>query len=628
MTTELTVVGSCQIDSADYTMVRTDKARGWQKTLIPEPPYDQGAPAMLSEPQVTWHLGGFKSRQGIPGTSEYGLNTDSRFPFRLQNSPVLEDVATLTNGETPIKFAEMNGFLWVLGGRYLYYIDPSDNSIHQVKDFGASVLGVDMLVWGNPEPGVSPALYITTNHATSSLWRITVTDIVGPTILIENGGSTVVPYRIATNQSSMFRISKNAVVRHVAFGLDPLVETNWADSIILGSDNIDDAANALVEVQGTVIAIKPDGAYAIDTNGIGAPIIRRMGKNINNGKGSWTYEPYVFIPTGRSVLQYVPGRVDNIGLEVETLNESPAKGVFTSFCSDGKFIYALLHNVDLSDDGFANLLNNAVSNACFICVGREALGNEPGFGPYVWDTWVYLGDHANGAEAITFSNLWDAPCLIVGVGGTVKQVFLDAQSSAGINFSNSGWRLTPILDFGDNNIKDFPKIEADGWGLDATHYWSIYYCLDDNGTWHATDINANFMKVADNTLHTFFLPASAKARIIQYAFAFFGAGNTYAELRNFIPYAVPTSSKIPIITVQLQLTEGIKRERGWEQLTADQQLAALKTLSETAGSVVSSGPWGDILCNVRDVQIVEMIQEGATKPEYLVTVQLQEREVA
>ena len=75
------------------------------------------------------------------------------------------------------------------------------------------------------------------------------------------------------------------------------------------------------------------------------------------------------------------------------------------------------------------------------------------------------------------------------------------------------------------------------------------------------------------------------------------------------------------------LADDLMRDRGRETISTDDQLAALVTLSEDAGSVSTSGPWGDsVLASVRSVEAVEMLQDGANELEYLVSLTLQERE--
>ncbi|KKK75134.1 hypothetical protein LCGC14_2876770, partial [marine sediment metagenome] len=81
MVSKIKHIGTVRIGTESYKLAETDDQQAWQEQYLHEPPWSEGLPPMLSEPSETWHLGGLKSKEGIPGTSEYGQNTDTRFPF-------------------------------------------------------------------------------------------------------------------------------------------------------------------------------------------------------------------------------------------------------------------------------------------------------------------------------------------------------------------------------------------------------------------------------------------------------------------------------------------------------------------------------------------------------------------
>ncbi|KKK62880.1 hypothetical protein LCGC14_2999900, partial [marine sediment metagenome] len=113
MVSRLKHVGTVKIGAESYLLAQTDDQQAWQEQYLHEPPWLEGLPPILSEPAETWHLGGLKSKQGIPGTSEYGQNTDARFPFRLLPGPEVNNV-TLTNSiANPTKIFEALGQIFV-----------------------------------------------------------------------------------------------------------------------------------------------------------------------------------------------------------------------------------------------------------------------------------------------------------------------------------------------------------------------------------------------------------------------------------------------------------------------------------------------------------------------------------
>lgn len=599
--TQLDKVGTCTIDGVEYTMVRTEFARAWNKRYAPEPQWPEGAPPMLSSQQITWHLGGFKSREGIPGTSEYGQNTDGRFPFRLQPGPNVKALAQLLqSGDTPTCGAEALGYMWVGAGQRVYRIDPSDDTILESKDFGSGVTVMDCLEW---EDGY---LYITTDADDQSLWRCTA--IGTPDTWVQSDASTKA-YKIAKTNDTMFRVSKTGELRKVGTGLSPIQSSDWADSIQMG--NKTDPPNSLQPLEDTVICGKPDGIFAVDANGFGRQIITRMIPYADNGLGMLPFEPFMFIPHSRGLIRYSPGFATDVGLERELLNESPVKGTFTAMASDGLWIYGVI----------------PIGSDIYVLAGREAKENEASFGPIIWDTLIFLESVA--CSWIAFSMLWSDPMLLLGVDNAVYKVPLEAGMSMPKEFLSTGKRYSPKYDFGDEKPKDFPKFDIAGQNLSGDRKWTITYSID-SGSFLAIDINGDTMEITDDEPQTFLLPASATGRTIQFLFEYSdvaGDATEHGDIVHFEPYSVPQSSKVPIITVQLQLAEGLYRDRGKETRSVDDQLAALQTLAEAPGSVSSTGPWGaSVRVSVRSVELVEMLQTASNEPEHLVSIVLQERE--
>ncbi len=598
----LTPAGTAEIDGQFYSMVRTEKARGWRKELVPEPPWTSGAPAMVSSPQITWHLGGFKSRQGIPGTSERGKNSDARFPFRLLPGPDMIGFTALTAGDFPVSFFEALGYLWVVAGRRVYRINPSDDTVTMSKDFGAGVLGIMGLQW---EDDVG---FVTTDAADQSLWKVSA---VGTPDTWTQAGVGVKAYRLAATNDTMFRVSKTGLARKIATGLDPLVELNWADSIQMG-DKIS-VPKGVVAYGNTILIGKADGIFGVDVNGFGIRLIKRIVKSSANGVGMYAFEPYVLIPHSRGLFRYQTGQVESCGLETELLNESGVVGLFNSFASDGQWVYGVM----------------PVGSDVYIMVGREAKSNEPGFGPFVWDTLMYLATAVS--YAIHFSTLWNPPRLVFGWNNSVYYSKMTAGLGLPTQFLGSGVeRYTSRYNFDDFGPKDFPKFNVAGRNLNGDRYWSVAYSVDGD-TYQTLDRDGNVMLVNTNGFKTFFLPTTVFGRELQYRFSYSAAahGTVAGEIIHFDPFAVPQSRKVPVVTVQLHLAEGIRHRHGTERRSAEEQFGALKLLAEQAGTVTTSGPWGvDVVMSIRDVQLVEMIQDDDKQPEYLVSVILQERETS
>lgn len=601
MVSKLQHVGTVKIGSESYLLTQTEDQQAWQEQYLHEPPWSEGLPAMLSEPTDTLHLGGLKSRQGIPGTSEYGQNTDGRFPFRLLPGPEVTTVTLTGSTSNPTRIYEALGYIWVVAGRYVFRIDPSDDSVVESKDFGADVLCVDGMKWED-NTGL-----VTTDDADQSLWEVTA---IGSPDTWAQAAAGVKAYRLAAGIDRLFGIEDSGLLRNCVSGNDPLVAVSWADEIQCGETST--LPTGLVAFEKTVLAGKPEGLYGVSPEGLGTPLIKRMVRADGNCLGLSIHEPYAIVPHSRGTYRYVPGIVESIGLERELANESPVRGTFKDFATDNQWLLGLL----------------TVGSAIYIMTARDRAGGEPGFGPMVWDTWVYIASTAS--QAMYPSTLTTPPRLWFGNDNNVSYIKLVDVDDSTYRFATSGVRYTSKYRFGDWRDKDYPKIVVVGAGtLSAARYWTVSFSID-GGAYSSLDVDGATMTVDSDGLNTFYLPLTVAGRTVQFKFEFTGDSTTAPpELNYFEPFAVPQSKKVPINVVQLHLSEDVKHDIGQEHRTAAQQLSDLTTLNETSTPLVASGPWGEAKNMwLTSLRLISVLQESDQEPEYLVEVVLQERKVS
>ncbi|KKN26264.1 hypothetical protein LCGC14_0876390 [marine sediment metagenome] len=608
MVSKIKHIGTVRIGSEDYKLVETDDQQAWQEQYLHEPPWSEGLPPMLSEPSETWHLGGFKSRSGIPGTSEYGVNTDARFPFRLLPGPEVKTV-TLTGATGPItSIFEALGYIWAVGGRHVFRIDPATDAIVDSKDFGATVKGVEGLRWE------SDSGLVTTDEADQSLWEVTV---IGTPDTWTQAAAGVKPYRQAAGIDRLFGIQSDGLLRNVVSGLNPLATISWADRIQCGDTST--KPNSLVAFEKTVLAGKPEGLFAVSPEGKGIPLIKRMIRDDDNCLGMAVHEPYVIVPHSRGVYRFLPGLVESVGLEKELLNESPIKGRFNAFVTDNQWLNGLIS---------VGAINN-------ILVARDRASGEPGFGPLIWDTWVsFIGTKS---QAMYLSALSATPRIWFAKNNDIAYIVLTDSAGApdvddaAYRFVTAGSirRFTNKYTFGDWGSKDFPKIVLVGKNLTAARFWDILFSID-GGAFSNLDIDGNGMRIDSDGRKTFFLPLTAVGREVQYRFDYTGDVNTQAgELNFFEPFAVPQSRKIPVNVIQLHLSRDTKYDVGQEARSAAEQLSDLTVLNKAPAPLKASGPWGeDKDMWVRSLRLISVLQEPDLEAEYLVEVSLQEREVS
>ncbi|KKN36032.1 hypothetical protein LCGC14_0777710 [marine sediment metagenome] len=600
-------VGTVKIGSESYSLVQTDERQAWREEYLHEPPWTEGLPPMLSEPSETWHLGGLKSKQGIPGTSEYGQNTDARFPFRLLPGPEVTVLTLPTRLNDPVSIFEALDYIWVVAGTVISRIDPATDVVTESRDLGFEVIGVDGLKWEDDTGLVS------TNAVDQSLWEVTA---IGTPDTWAQAEAGVKPYRLASGIDRLFGIEDSGLLRNCVSGLDPMLAASWSDEIQCGE--VSTLPTGLLAFEKTVLVGKPEGLFGVSPEGKGVPLIKRMIRDATNCQGMRMHEPYAMIPHSRGTYRFLPGLVESVGIEKELINESIIRGRFKDFSTDNQWLRGLL----------------SVGTDTYIMVARDRTGGEPGFGPLVWDTWIYLSSKTS--QTMHQSTLSSPPRLWFGHGRDVAYVKLsDAAgapdvSDSAYRFATSGLRYTNKYTFGDWESKDFPKIKVVGRGtLSATRYWDVNYSVD-GAAWAALDIDGNLMRVNSDGLHTFYLPLTAVGREIQFRLSFVGDSATAPpEISYFEPFAVPQSKKVPLNIVQLHLvadeTEGERREAR----TAAQQLSDLHTLDESSSPLKASGPWGESKDMwLKSLSLISVIQEPDAEAEFLVEVALQERKVS
>ena len=197
-------IGTVKIGAESYLLAETEDRQAWQKQFLHEPPWADGLPAMLSEPSETWHLGGFKTRQGIPGTYEYGVNTDTRFPFRLLPGPLLTALTLTGSVSPPTRIFEALGYIFVVAGRRVFRIDPATDAVVESKDFGAGVLGVDGLKWESNKG------LVTTDAADQSLWEVSA---IGSPDTWTQAAVGIKPYKLAAGIDRLFGVQADGLLK-------------------------------------------------------------------------------------------------------------------------------------------------------------------------------------------------------------------------------------------------------------------------------------------------------------------------------------------------------------------------------------------------------------------------------
>lgn len=610
-------VGTIHIDGKPYRLVRTEERRqAWRWEDNPQPPWEGGVPAMLSIEESTWHLGGFKSREAIPGTSEYGT-TDCRWPYQELPGPKVNTLASL--GGNVYQIFEAYDYIWVVDALGAHRINPTTLDVTLSLEASPPAAPTRPgAVWEDGKPLVCEGEY--------RVWKLSTIGSPDTWTYTDSWAGGAAPKALARGIDRLFAVSATGLLMNVSTGLDPTNPAHYADRIQCGDNDPGHYPRSVVAYGNTVLVGKNEGLFGVSVDeGIGVPLLKRMIRGSLNCYGMEVIDPHVYVPHFRGLYRVIPGvTAESIGLEREVLNVTDiSQGKFRWFASDGQWIYAGLEG--------------AGTVHSYVLVGRDGRSGEASLGPVIWDTLVDLGAGVQ-TRAGCVTTWTPQPYLFFHHGSTlisyIKLPKGGGPPGSDCQFASSSVRCSPRYNFGDWNPKDFPKFEVACKGVSATRYWSFAYQIDDSGTWITTDKDGNAMDVKSLGVKTFYLAPTAVGREIQFRRTYTGpdADNAPGSIVYFKPFAVPQARKLPVITAILHCAGEMHHERQIDPRDAITQFNDLHDLSKQADSVVTYGPWtrsdSGINAWVRDVRLLETIQEGEGEPELLCQVALQLREGA
>ncbi len=590
---------SVEIGDHSYNLVRINQARSWNRQYIDKPPFTDGSPPLISSAVLTWHLGGFKSRTGIPGSSEYGQNTDARLPFRLRPSPKLNSIILPNSEANPTAIAEAGKYIWFACGRRVFRVDPANNNSVLKKDLDAGVTVIDLERWEQDK------LIVTTDEDTNSVYVVE-----SPYELhnwTQQSSGSYYPYRTAAGINRLFAVSKSGELKNLSTGLNPLHGDSYADSVQIG--RTDNTPTGIVAYDSSVVIAKPEGLFVVQIDGFGIPVIERIVYDLKNGIGLNVREPWILYPHKRGLFRYIPGNAERAGIERELMDESPlVEREFRAFAADGQWLYGVM--VD------------PVETDTYILVGRDRQENEPGWGPYVWDTHLYFDEPCETAwvSGLGGNRLW------VGHGNNCAYFKLKGE------YIRSARRFMPKDRYDLWQSKDFPSIRAKGSNLENSRYWQAFYSVD-GANFLGVDKDNVAMKFTDDNVKQYTLPTSANGREIQWRFDYTSTSDTQSgELNMFEGYAEPRDTEmIPVISMTLRLASGSHVDIQIDERTSTDQLNDLLAERRKVKAIETKGPWSDadvaISAHVIDLKLVESLQVGNGPPDLLVELTLQERGV-
>lgn len=259
-------------------------------------------PYQPSDPKYPWRVpvhpfdGGVAADRlnGPPDTYTDSSDVDASNKGILVPSP-LSVAVTLTNGNFPTKLVEFNSLIFILGGRYMYYYNPADNTVTEDKDFGVGKAAVDMAVFNNElvvAMGESEKIY---TRNTAGTW----TQATDNTFAIALGVVNSLLWRAeSTNKIS------NCITA-------PRTLTSWVpaspNQYTVGSTTY--AINTIIDFNGQVWVGKADGMYSATSTWLfenQTPQLVRY-PHTDNCKGAFVAQGALWTPSAAGLLRVKGG---------------------------------------------------------------------------------------------------------------------------------------------------------------------------------------------------------------------------------------------------------------------------------------------------------------------------------
>ena len=403
--------------STTYTFPITEE-NGARKIIFKSRPWQDADPTYPFRKSLFPIDGGVSRDHLDPASRNYGKNNgDASYPNSWVHPPLLTTI-TLTNGATPYKFKVFNSKIFVLGGRYMYYIDPTTNTATEDKDFGVGKTAVDMEVFNNElvvAMGESEKIY---TRNTSGTW----TQATDNTFAIAFG---VVDSKLWRGEE-VNEISNCITAPRTLASYAPTDGNEYT----VGDDTW--SINSIVDFQGSIWVGKGDGFYAADPTFIfhnQTPQIQKN-PNVDNCKGAFIAHASLWVPFINGLLRIRLGSALPYGPEITWRRD------FRFWTRGG-----IEHN----------------GNIYLICTDEAAGSNTTIFklvprdekrSSYVYHEWCRLGSSTKGYAITVTSGISTNPELMVTHGNDVKYLKLGRGGGADIDDTNYAYGLTGELETG------------------------------------------------------------------------------------------------------------------------------------------------------------------------------------
>jgi hypothetical protein len=377
----------------------------------------------------------------------WGINVDTSEGFMMPGPQVTSVALPSAPGADLEQFAEQDGHIYAVGGRYAYKIANGSGAVTQDQDLGAAALAVSIVPWKTN--------LIVGDRLTTNIWQLPSGGAWSNTMAgaaVTRGKLTTVWWNTDSIQS--LRLVGEATPTTLSYvSANPMLATDWKAPITLGAYPV----RSMVANYTHAYAVTTGGVFDFGTDGNAPNLTPEVEQTVmdTNGKASVSSDGYIYFNVGYTlkrinVIGQDYARVEDCGWASQVPQECPMSGYCTALAKYGKWIWASVY------DG----------TNTWVIKGRPSVSGVDRYGPLTWFVApIYLPGvlvtamHVSGLVSMN-PRLWMA-VTTAGVRALkwaylpLDSAYRDLRQARLYRFNSSFQYDSPDEDHGDDSLPKF-----------------------------------------------------------------------------------------------------------------------------------------------------------------------------
>jgi hypothetical protein len=431
-----------RIDGLSYRARRLDGTRQYTATFVPQVRGQQAQVQLDPLNTADWGDG-----------RGWGLNADTSEGVIMPGAQVTAMTLPSVPGADLEQFAEQDGHLYVVGGRYAYRIPNGSDPAVQDQDLGAAFAAVSIVPWKSS--------LIVGGRTSGNIWEKpsggawTNAMTAGA---VQRGKLTTVWWNTGTG-NSLRLVGEGATPTGLTYvAANARLDTDWQSAITIGSYPI----RSMVATRYHAYVGTTGGLFDFGSDGTAPNLTPDIEKLVmdSNGRATLAMDGWVYLNGGYTLYRVravgaagdAYGLVQECGWSAQLPRQCPMSGYVTALAKHGPWLWAAIY------DG----------TNTWLCKAREATANDR-FGPLVWFVSpIYLPGlkvtalHTSGLVSMN-PRLW----LAVTTGGGTRELrwahlpldsaYRDLRQARLYRFTTSAQYDEPEEDHGDDSMPKFVR---------------------------------------------------------------------------------------------------------------------------------------------------------------------------